>query len=211
MKVVLRLVIAIAVALVLLGLGQWFLSGSLVDGFVEGARILFLFMDIGLGVWLVLLIVGAVRGWGRGPVLLSAVVGVVLNLLTVIVVGFVQGGAAPWAFMLWAVEGGAAFLVGAVVAAPAVQPRPRPASRSQPRSGPPPRRRASAAQGLRGGRCGRGSSPARRGTPPPRPRPGGRPCRSGGAACTPIACGSALAIVPWLNEPSRRRRPFIVR
>ena len=117
MTVVLRLVVAVAIALVLLTLGQWFLSGDPVAGFLEGARLLFLFMDIGLGVWLVLLVVGAVRGWGRGAVVLAALVGVVLNFVTVIVVGFVQGGAAPWAFMLFALEAGAAFLVGAVVAA----------------------------------------------------------------------------------------------
>lgn len=121
--VVLRLVVAVVVALVLLGLWQWFLSGDPAAGLAEAARLLFLFMDIGLAVWLVLLIVGAVRGWGRGAAVLSAVVGVVLNLLTVIVVGFIQGGAAPWAFMLFAVEAGLAFLVGAVVAALAVKPR----------------------------------------------------------------------------------------
>ena len=117
MRVALRLIVAVAVALVLLTLWQWFLSGDLAAGFLEGARLLFLFMDIGLVAWLALLIVGAVRGWGRGAVILSAVAGVVLNFLTVIVVGFVQGGAAPWAFMLFALEAGFAFLAGAVVAA----------------------------------------------------------------------------------------------
>jgi hypothetical protein len=114
--VILRLLVAIVVALVLLALWLWLLSGSLTEGVGEAARLLFLFMDIGLAVWLVLLVVGAVRGWGRGSVLLSALLGVVLNLITVTVVGFIQGGAAPWAFILFAVEAGAAFLVGAVVA-----------------------------------------------------------------------------------------------
>jgi hypothetical protein len=116
-SVLLRLVIAIAVALVLLTLWQVLLGGDLAAGFGEAVRLLFFFMDVGLGVWLVLLIVGAVRGWGRGHVVLSALAGVVLNFVTVIVVGFIQGGAAPWAFMLFAIEGGLAFLVGAVVAA----------------------------------------------------------------------------------------------
>lgn len=125
MKVALRLVVAIAVALLLLGLWQWFLGGDLPGGFAEAARLLFLFMDVGLVVWLALLVVGAVRGWGRGRAFLAAVVGVVANLLTVVVVGFVQGGAAPWAFILFAVEAGAAFLVGAAVAVLAVRGRPR--------------------------------------------------------------------------------------
>lgn len=36
-------------------------------------------------------------------------------------------------------------------------------------------------------------------------------CRPGWEACAPIACGSALAIDPWLKEPISRRLPFIVR
>jgi len=36
-------------------------------------------------------------------------------------------------------------------------------------------------------------------------------CRWGKVACAPIACSSALAIEPWLNEPISRRRPFILR
>jgi hypothetical protein len=35
--------------------------------------------------------------------------------------------------------------------------------------------------------------------------------RSGAVALAPMACGMALAIEPWLNEPSRRRLPFIFR
>jgi len=129
--VLLHLVIAIAIALLLLGLWQWFLGGDLGAGFAEGARLLFLFMDIGLGVWLVLLIVGVVRGWGRGRVVLAAIVGTVLNLFTVIVVGFVQQGAAPWAFMVFAVTAGLAFLVGAGIAArlvPSLVKTPAPAA-----------------------------------------------------------------------------------
>ncbi len=129
MRVVARLAIAIAVSLVLLTLWQWLLAGDLGSGFGEAARLLFFFMDVGLAVWLLLLIVGAVRRWGRGLAFLSALIGVAVNLVTVIIVGFIQAGAAPWAFMLFAVEAGAAFLVGAAVAVlvvkgqkPAAQP-----------------------------------------------------------------------------------------
>jgi hypothetical protein len=121
MRVVIRLVLATVVALVLLTVWQWFLGGDLGAGVAEAARLLFLFMDIGLGVWLVLLIVGTVRGWGSRAIVLAALAGVILNLLTVVVVGFVQQGAAPWAFMLFAIEAGIAFLVGAVVAAAVVK------------------------------------------------------------------------------------------
>jgi len=111
--VLLHLVIAIVVALALLTVWQGALLGGLAAGFGEAARLLFLFMDIGLGVWLVLLIVGAVRGW-RG-VFLTAVIGAALNLLTVLVVGFVQQGAVAWEFLSFAAAAGVAFLVGAAV------------------------------------------------------------------------------------------------
>lgn len=117
LAVILRLAIAIAVALALLGL--W------LQNFTEAARQLFLFMDIGLGVWLVLLVVGAVRGWGIRALLLAALAGAVLNLLTVTVVGLVQTGALPQEFIGWAVQAGLAFLVGAVVATLVVKPRRR--------------------------------------------------------------------------------------
>ena len=119
LAVILRLLIAIAVALALLGL--WLMN------LPEAARQLFLFMDIGLGVWLVLLIVGAVRGWGIRSLLLAALAGAVLNLLTVTVVGLVQTGAVPWEFMAWATQAGIAFLIGAAVALIVVKPR-RPAT-----------------------------------------------------------------------------------
>lgn len=116
MRVVARLAIAIAVALVLLTLWQWFLTSDLAAAFGEAVRLLFFFMDVGLAIWLILLIVGALRRWGRGLVMLGALIGVVGNVVTVIVVGLIQSGAAPWAFMLFAVEAGFAFLVGAAVA-----------------------------------------------------------------------------------------------
>jgi len=119
LSVILRLAIAVVVALALLGL--W------LQDLAEAARQLFLFMDIGLGVWLVLLIVGAVRGWGIRALIVSAVIGAVLNLLTVTVVGLIQSGALPWEFIGWAAQAGIAFLVGAVVAVVIVKPR-RPAT-----------------------------------------------------------------------------------
>lgn len=36
-------------------------------------------------------------------------------------------------------------------------------------------------------------------------------CRSRSTNWAPIACGSALAIEPWLNEPITRRLPLGVR
>jgi hypothetical protein len=120
-RITLELVLAIIVALLLLTAWQLFLGAALADAFGEGARLLFLFMDVGLVVWLILLIVWAVRRKpaGVGRTLLFAVIGVLANLATVIVVGFAQGGWAPL-FVAFALEAGVAFLVAAVIVVPLV-------------------------------------------------------------------------------------------
>ena len=113
----LDIALTIVLSLVFLAALQLALGGELLAGFAEGARLLFLFMDIGLGVWvLLLLIVGlARRELSVGRVVGFAALGAAVNLLTVIVVGFVQGGTAPWAFILFAVEAGIAFLAAATI------------------------------------------------------------------------------------------------
>ena len=121
-RVALALVVQTALVLLiaLLLLGAWLrISGQPVDVVTESPRLLFFFMDIGLGVWLILLIVLAVRRRalpGVGVTLLAAVVGVVLNALTVLVVGLVQGES----FLASAIEAGVAFLIAVLVAAPIV-------------------------------------------------------------------------------------------
>jgi hypothetical protein len=121
-RIALEVALTIAVALLLLGPWQWFLGAeTLAGGFSEAARLLFLFMDVGLVVWLVLLVVVAARRRpaGVGLTLLFALIGTVTNLLTVIVVGLVQGGWA-WLFILFAVEAGVAFLLSATIVVPLV-------------------------------------------------------------------------------------------
>lgn len=112
----------LALLLALLLLGSWLrLTGqepAVVTG--ESPRLLFFFMDIGLGVWLVALIVLAVRRRalpGVGATLLAAVAGVVLNALTVFVVGLVQGES----YISFAIEAGVAFLVAVLVTAPIIR------------------------------------------------------------------------------------------
>ena len=122
-RVVLALLVQVAVVLLLalVLLGAWLrLSGqepSAVTG--EAPRLLFLFMDIGIGVWLVALIVFVLRRRalpGVGATLLAAVAGVALNALTVFVVGLVQGHV----HLAYAIEAGAAFLVAVLVTAPII-------------------------------------------------------------------------------------------
>lgn len=120
LRLVLDVVLTIAGALLLLGVWQWFLSGSVADGFGEAVRVLFNFMDVGLGLWVVLLIVFAVRrSLTTGRTLLLLLIGAVENLLVVITVGFIQGGWAPL-LVLFAIEAGIACLVAAAIVVPLV-------------------------------------------------------------------------------------------
>jgi len=89
----------------------------------EGARVLFNFMDVGLAVWLILLVVWVVRlrpdGPSAGRTYLTLLVGSILNGLVVLVVGFVQGGWAPL-LVLFAIQAGIASLIAAAVVVPLV-------------------------------------------------------------------------------------------
>lgn len=123
-RVVLALLVQIVVVLLLalVLLGAWLrLSGqepAIVTG--EAPRLLFFFMDIGLGVWLVALIVLLVLRRvlpGVGATLLAAVAGVALNALTVFVVGLIQGQS----YLAYAIEAGVAFLMAVLVTAPIIR------------------------------------------------------------------------------------------
>lgn len=117
------IVLVVAVALVLSALWQWFLTGDLAAAFPEGARLLFFFMDVGLAIWVVALIVLAVRRQalpGFGATLLWAVIGAIVNAIVVLIVGFIQGGWAPL-FVLFAITAGIAFLIAVLVVTPVVR------------------------------------------------------------------------------------------
>lgn len=115
--IVVEMLLSVFFALVILTAWQGLLSGSIVDGFADGAHSLFLFMDVGLVAFLLWIIVRAVRG-GRPYAALGAGVAVVINLVVVVIVGFVQGGAAPLGFMLFATTAGIAFVLAVLVATP---------------------------------------------------------------------------------------------
>jgi hypothetical protein len=123
LKLVLDVVLTIAGALLLLG--AWF--SILGGGFPEGFRVLFNFMDVGLALWLVLLIIGIVRGsrHARSPVMnpgrayLLLLIAAVVNAVVVLTVGFIQGGWAPL-LVLFAIEAGLACLIAAAVVLPIV-------------------------------------------------------------------------------------------
>ena len=134
LRPILDVVLTVVLALVLLGGWQTLLSGSASDGFAEGFRVLVNFMDVGLAIWVVLLVVFTIRTGSRGGIsggrtYLVLLVGVVLNLLVVTVVGFAQGGWAPL-LVLFAIEAGIACLLAAAVVVPLVHRVLAPVSRN---------------------------------------------------------------------------------
>jgi len=117
-----QVVLAILVALLFGASWQAIVTGSTSAAGAEAARLLFLFMDVGLAVWAVILVVLTVRRRtlpGVGATVLAAVVGVVLNALTVLVVGTLQGEGAVL-FLGFALEAGIAFVLAVLLSAPII-------------------------------------------------------------------------------------------
>jgi hypothetical protein len=125
LRLVLDVVLTIGLSLLFLALWQWMLSDFSGNPFPEAIRVLFNFMDVGLGIWLVLLIIWAIRGRTRGGgpsaahTFLFALIGTVVNAIVVTIVGFIQGGAGPW-LVMFAIVGGFAVLVSAAIVVPIV-------------------------------------------------------------------------------------------
>jgi hypothetical protein len=123
-----EVLLVIVVALFIGALWQWLLTGDLASGFVEGARLLFFFMDVGLVLWVVVLVILLVRRRilpGVGVTLAVAAVGVTVNAIVVLIVGFAQGGWAPL-YVLFAIQAGIAFLIAVLLVAPIVRRLRRP-------------------------------------------------------------------------------------
>lgn len=116
--IVLDVVFTVILSLVLLAVWRGVASGSIGESLGQAGQRLFLFMDIGLLVWVTLLGVAAGRGRsaGAGLTLVFAAVGTLANLMTVIAVGFVQQGTWAEQFILFAIEAGIAVLLAAAVA-----------------------------------------------------------------------------------------------
>ncbi len=112
-----EMILSILITLAILTAWQGFLTGSIVDGFFDSLRLMFLFMDVGLVAFLAWLIIRAVQG-RRPYAVLAAIVATFVNGIVVLIIGFVQGGAAPFGYLLFAITGGMAFVLAVVVATP---------------------------------------------------------------------------------------------
>lgn len=120
LRIVLQVVLAVALLLVLSALYFWFITDEgPAAGFDQALRSALLFIDIGILTWLVLLIVGGARkrgiGWGFGGSMLAALIGVVVNLIWVVILSIINGGADIFAIAL-GVQAGLFFLVSVALA-----------------------------------------------------------------------------------------------
>lgn len=129
LRITLDVVGTIVLALVLLTVLLSVFSGSFVEGLSEVPQMVVLFIGPSLAVWVILLVIAAVRSRGAGPdaryTVLFAGLGASVTTVLYVVTGIVQGG---WAllFVLFAVMAGVAFLVAAAIVIPLVRRALRP-------------------------------------------------------------------------------------
>lgn len=124
LRVVLTLVITIVLALIGLGIMSLITGNDAVEAFTDNApRSLFGMTGIALGLWAVLLIIGAIAhrhravGWRIGTHLVSLVVAIFVNLAVFAVLAFTALDGGGWGFLilaLAAVSGVALFVSGTV-------------------------------------------------------------------------------------------------
>ena len=122
LSVILQVVIGTLLTIVLAGLYFLLILGvPPAEAFLDQAlRLVLVFVDIGIITWAVLLIVGAVRmrgiGWGVGGSILAAVIGTIVNLVWIVILSVINGGADIFAIAL-GVQGGVFFLIAVVITA----------------------------------------------------------------------------------------------
>lgn len=112
-----ELTLSLAFALMILTAWLGLHGGSVTDAFLLACHHLFLFMDVGLVVFLLWLVLRAARN-ARPYAAIGAAVGALLNLLAVLLIGLAQEGAVPTDFLLTAVTAGIAFVLAVMVATP---------------------------------------------------------------------------------------------
>jgi hypothetical protein len=112
-----ELILSILFSLAILTAWKGFLRGSVVDGFFDAARELFLFMDVGLVAFLIWLAIRSAVG-GRPYATPGAVAAVLINLIVVVIVGAVQDGGGPLEFVPAALTAGTVFIIAVLLATP---------------------------------------------------------------------------------------------
>lgn len=120
LRQIITLVISVLLAWIFAGIAFLVQGAPVTDAFlVEAPTLVFVFMDIGLVVWMVLLIIGGIRrqglGAGKAGTIVAAVVAALANLAVIAVIVMQSGTADPLAIS-FGVQAGAVFVAGAGVA-----------------------------------------------------------------------------------------------
>ncbi len=94
------------------------------EAFLDQAiGLVLVFVDIGVVTWVIVLIIGAVRGrglgWGIGGSILAALLGTIVNLVWIVILSVLNGGADIVAVAL-GVQAGLFFLIAVAITAPIV-------------------------------------------------------------------------------------------
>ena len=122
LRVVLQVVLGTLLTWAIGGLYFWLILGETPESafFDQAVRMVLIFVDIGIVTWGILLIVGTARrrgiGWGVGGSILAAVIGTIVNLIWIVILSVINGGADIFAIAL-GVQAGIFFLIAVVVTA----------------------------------------------------------------------------------------------
>ena len=122
LSVILQVAIGTILTLALAGLYFFLVLGvQPTEAFFDQAiRIVLIFVDIGIVTWALLLIIGAVRkrgiGWGVGGSILAALIGTIVNLVWIVILSVINGGADIFAIAL-GVQAGIFFLIAVAITA----------------------------------------------------------------------------------------------
>jgi hypothetical protein len=115
-----ELVLSVAFAIAFAGVFLWWQGASIPQAFsVDAPHLILVFMDIGIGVFAILLLIGGIRrrglGWSIGGTFLAALIGAIVNLVWIAILSAAAGGVDP-AAMLLGVEAGVIFVIAATIA-----------------------------------------------------------------------------------------------
>lgn len=116
-----ELVLAVAFAIAFAGVFLWWQGETIAQAFaVDAPHMILVFMDIGIAVFAILLIIGGIRrrgvGWSIGGTFLAALVGALVNLAWIALLSAASGGTIDPGAMLLGVQAGVIFVIAATIA-----------------------------------------------------------------------------------------------
>ncbi len=137
-----ELILSVVFAIAFAGAFLWWQGASIPQAFsVDAPRLILVFMDIGIAVFAILLIIGGIRrrglGWSIGGTFLAALIGAIVNLVWIAILSAsADAGAVDPAAMLLGVQAGVIFVIAAMIATIGVRRIIRIPSRQAPETPP---------------------------------------------------------------------------